>query len=323
MSRLTVHLFGKLSVRWNDEGLDGLGTSKVQELLCYLLLHRNRPHPREALACLLWGEIPTAHAKKYLRQALWQLQAALRCHAQVTAEQTFLVDADWVQLNVNGGLWLDVADLERAAAVGQGVPGDQLDGVAVKTLQDAVDLYRGDLLEGWYQDWCVRERERLRETYLGVLDKLMQHCELRPLYETGLHYGALSLQCDRGRECTHQYLMRLHSAAGDRAAALRQYDRCIIALDEELGVKPSDATVALYERIRGGHETMGAVTGANPKPKLNGNATLSGALGRLTRIEAALVEIQRQVRHEIELVEGAMIAAEGNGRWGLVSAKRR
>jgi DNA-binding SARP family transcriptional activator len=85
MSQLSVRLFGKLSIRCNDRCVDGLTGSKVQELLCYLLLHRDRPHCREALASLLWSDVSTAQSKKYLRQALWQLQGALRCQAEPSA----------------------------------------------------------------------------------------------------------------------------------------------------------------------------------------------------------------------------------------------
>ena len=37
-------------------------------------------------------------------------------------------------------------------------------------------VYRGDLLEGCYQDWCLFERERLQNAYLAMLDKLMVRC---------------------------------------------------------------------------------------------------------------------------------------------------
>jgi hypothetical protein len=44
-------------------------------------------------------------------------------------------------------------------------------------------------------------------------------------------------------------LMRLYYLNGDRAAALRQYEQCATILDEELGVKPSKRTIALYKQI--------------------------------------------------------------------------
>jgi DNA-binding SARP family transcriptional activator len=71
---LSVCLFGKFSVHDDGRELDRLPGGKPIELFCYLLLQRERPHSREVLASLLWGDCTTSQSKKYLRQALWQLQ---------------------------------------------------------------------------------------------------------------------------------------------------------------------------------------------------------------------------------------------------------
>jgi len=75
MSKLQFRLFGKFAASDGNEILKGLEAAKDQELLSYLLIHRNQHHSREALAGLLWGENSTDRSKKYLRQALWHLQA--------------------------------------------------------------------------------------------------------------------------------------------------------------------------------------------------------------------------------------------------------
>ena len=76
MTPLHFLLFGQFRVRCGDEMLTHLFSPTLQQLLCYLLLFRDRSHPRETLASLLWGNTSTARSKKYLRQALWQLQNA-------------------------------------------------------------------------------------------------------------------------------------------------------------------------------------------------------------------------------------------------------
>src|SRR6266852_2020965 len=162
MCGLTFSLFGKFSVRRDSQPVDGLDAAKEQELLGYLLIHRDRPHPREALAALLWGETSTEKSKKYLRQALWRLQHALS--GGVKEPKVLSVEHDWVQFNLQGELSLDVATFERAYALSQGPPGSHLSPETARALQDAVQLYKGDLLDGWYQDWCLFERERLQNT---------------------------------------------------------------------------------------------------------------------------------------------------------------
>ncbi|HEX8142043.1 MAG TPA: BTAD domain-containing putative transcriptional regulator [Pyrinomonadaceae bacterium] len=236
MTKLKICLFGRFSIQRDDTCLTQLDSFKVKEFFCYLLLQRNRSHTREALANLLWGESTTAQSKKYLRQALWQLQNALERKDESAVEPFLQVEPGWIRLNLQSDIWLDVDVFERAFAFVRCKPGDGPDAGKVKILRDAVQLYQGDLLEGCYHDWCLYERERLQTMYLVMLDKLTGFCEVERDFEMGLNYAASILRYDRARECTHRRLMRLYYLAGDRTSALRQYERCVTALREELGV---------------------------------------------------------------------------------------
>lgn len=305
MPRLSVYLFGKFSVRLSEQVLDGFDARKVQELFCYLLLHRDHSLPRETLASVLWPDTTTAQAKKSLRQVLWQLQSALGSHNGSTNGRVLLVESDWVQLNSEADLWLDVAVFEQAFNLVQKIPGHDLDTQQAQVLQDAVQLYQGPLLEGWYQDWCLYERERLQSMYLAMLDKLMGYCEECHDYETGLLYGMRILCYDRARERTHRQLMRLHYLSDDRAAALRQFEQCAAALDEELGAKPSKHTIALYERILADQLLdEPEYTPAQPARELETSpAPLVEVLGHLTQLQGALTDLQNQVQQSIQAVE--------------------
>jgi len=253
MPRPYIYLFGKFEVKWAEQILTSLESGKVQELFCYLLLYREHPHSREALADLLWGDKANAQVKKCLRQTLWRLQASLKAQLELSNCCLLLVEPDWIQLNPATDLWLDVAEFETAYEAMQGIPAEALKPRHLQTLAGAVALYRGDLLEGWYQDWCLVERERLLNIHLALLDKLMAYCELNQEYQAGLTFGARILSYDRAFEHNHRRLMRLHYRAGYRIKALRQYERCAAILDEELGVKPSRQTLALYEQIKADH----------------------------------------------------------------------
>src|SRR5689334_3353548 len=96
MHSFTIRLFGKFRLFFNGEPISDLHPGKAQGLLCYLLLHRNRIHPREALAALYWGESSTAQSKKYLRTTLWQLRAALK---EPDEGRLLIAGADSLQVN--------------------------------------------------------------------------------------------------------------------------------------------------------------------------------------------------------------------------------
>lgn len=305
MSGMKIHLFGKFCVSRDEQPVQGFDALKEQELLTYLLINRNRPHSREILAGLLWAEVPTEKSKKYLRQALWHLQAAMEAQTRSGGDGAVLsVEHNWVQLNAAGGLWLDVAVFERAFMLTHDSAGAELAADSVESLQEAVQLYRGDLLEGWYHDWCLYERERLQNMYLAMLDKLMCYYEAHQKFELGLLYGSIILRYDRAHERTHRQLMNLQYLSGNRTAALRQFERCVAALDEELGVKPDKLTTALYQKIRAAEgETGASIPTAAPEAEEVGIVSLNEVLGRLKLIQSVLTEIQRSVQRDIKAVE--------------------
>jgi DNA-binding SARP family transcriptional activator len=305
MSTVRIRLFGRFSAQLDSQRIEGLDAPRLQELFSYLLLYRERPHARETLAALLWGDSPTATSKKYLRQALWQLQSALNTHTASSARHLLVVETDWIHINPDAGPWLDVAEFERSFSVVQGVRGREMDEEGARLLEDAVALYRSDLLEACYEDWCIYERERLQNMFLAMLDKLMSYCESHDQYENGLQHGARILALDRAREHTHLRLMRLQYLAGNRTGALRQYERCVAALREELGVKPAKRTTELYEQIRS--DSVGDSLHAHPERR--GESVASSppeVVGRLRQIRNVLVEIQREIQKDIQAVELAI-----------------
>jgi len=293
-------LFGKFRVQFDNQALRGLEARKLQELFCHLLLSLDRPHAREALASVVWSESSTEQSRKSLRQALWLLRAALSSYDEPFADQILIADAEWIQMRANANLWVDVAMFEQICKRTQGIAGHALEPDLAQQLRAAVALYQGDLLEGWYQDWCLYERQRLQNQYLILLEKLMNYAEAHEGYEAALGYGGQILRYDCVRERTHRQLMRLHYLAGDRAMALRQYEHCVDALHQELGVQPSKSTISLYEQIRDDR-----LPDQEPARKTETDAAASPTevLDRLKQILATLSETQRQVHQEIRAIE--------------------
>jgi DNA-binding SARP family transcriptional activator len=299
------YLFGRFRIQCGREMPQGIESHILQDLLAFLLLHRDRAHPRESVASLLWGDCTTAQSKKHLRHALWQVRETLDPYLEHPDGRLLRVEADWVGIDPMAGFWLDVAAFESIYDALKGVPGQELEVKQVEALQAALCIYRGDLLQGCYHDWCLFERERLQNIYLAMLDKLMAHHETQQATEACLEVGARILRLDRASERTHRRLMRAYSAAGNRTAALRQYQRCAAALRQELGVQPGQRTQALYDQIRADNlapSSTAAVLAPAPEPV----ASLSQALRRFQQLQAALVDLQHQVQQDVQAMERAL-----------------
>lgn len=295
--RLEVYLFGRMRVDSDGQELPGLTCAKARELLAFLLLHRGRAHRREAVADRLWGETGCADPRKTLRQALWRLQSGL-------GERPPLVEAlegNWIQVSPAARAWVDVHRFDAAWEEVQNAAHRQLSSTVWGRAEEALGLYSGELLEGSSWDWCLGERERLRELYFAMADEVLGRYRATGEYTPGIRLGFEILRRDPSRESTHRRLMHLHALAGDRTAALRQFERCVAALREEFGVAPGQPTRELFETIRDDAMSGDAVsartdTHEHPPP-------VSSILQGLHQLRALLSEARREVHLEIEAIE--------------------
>ncbi len=305
MPVFNIRLLGRFQLQRDGELLAQLNARKAHELLAYLLLHREHVHVREALADLLWHVNSEAQSMKYLRHALWQLQLVLNPKNDECEGSLLISDHEWIGINPNAQLWLDFEELENALSRIQKIPSQAITESDSQILRDATRLYQGDLLQGFHCEWLVDDRERLRNSYLAILGILMDYAETHHQYQAGFEYGAQILQCDRAHEGTYRQLMRLYYCAGDRTGALRQYERCMAALQEELSVLPSEQTTQLYEQIRSNHvvwppRRMAPASDEFPQK------TLYQSLLRLKQLDSSLGELRDQVGEVIRSVEEAL-----------------
>lgn len=221
----------------------------VQALLAYLLLQHHRSHSRDVLSGLFWGEHRQDQARSCLSTTLWRLRGILEPVGVPRGTYLVTTPIGEVSFNWASDYWLDVAVFEEQVGRALAQPGDAMTAIRVHELQAALQLYKGELLEGFYDDWALRERERLRTLYLSSLQRLMGYYQQHGTYAETLACGQLILQCEPLREDVHHEMMRLHSAHGQRALAVRQYEVCRDLLAMELDIAPLGETQTLYEQI--------------------------------------------------------------------------
>lgn len=244
-SQISVYMLGTWRI---ERATDGTGdatvrplrlpTRKVEVLLAYLALHPIA-HSREKLAALLWGDSPDELARGSLRKALTLLRSHL-------GGDLLLADRETVQLNPAFPLWVDVHAFKAQAEVLLAMPVP--DAASFGTMD--VELYRGELLADFYDDWIIPVRDHLRDLFLSALLRLVKVAEVQPDYERAIDLAGLLLRHDPANEDGHRSLMRAYAATGRRAAALEQFARCKRSLRKELDVDPNPATVVLHERIK-------------------------------------------------------------------------
>lgn len=242
MSTLQIRLLGEFELSVGGQVLPPPATLKARSLLAFLVTHRAQACPREPLADLFWPEYPREKALHSLSTALWHIRRAL------PAGDFILSDAQEIRFNPGSDYWLDTEALETA------IRGQLQSGRASpdpEVLAMAVGLYRGDFLEGFYDDWCLEERYHLEGLYLTALEWLIAHHQGLGQGQEALHYAELLLDRDPLREGAYRTAIRLHVQMGHRAEALRRARQCRAVLQAELGVDPEPETVALCDQLLG------------------------------------------------------------------------
>ncbi|MBD2461381.1 AAA family ATPase [Oscillatoria sp. FACHB-1407] len=240
-STLDIRLLGGFSLAYGDRPIPGITTSRSQALLACLVLHRHTPQPRQRLAFYLWADSTDTQARSNLRKELSYLRRDLP-----EADRFLIIESKTLQWSPAAPFTLDVMAFENAVkAAAQTTDPDQVRSL----LEQAIQLYQGDLLPSCEDEWIVSERERLQQIRVKGLEQLIDLLKTQQDYRTAIGYAQQLLRIDSLNEAAYASLMQLHWLSGDRANALQLYHRCITVLREEMGVDPSATTRDLYQRI--------------------------------------------------------------------------
>src|SRR5262245_59410729 len=294
MARLELMLLGGFQARLVPGGPLNLPTRKARALLAYLALPPGKPHSRDKLAAFLWGDVPESQSRSSLRKALFWLRQSLG--------DRVIADAETVELNPDA-VSIDVAEFERLLADG-----------SATALAKAADLYQGDLLAGLtlreapFEEWLRGQRERLRESCVSGLTRLLDHQRQAGQTDGAILTAGKLIAADPLQEPVHRTLMQLYVQAGRRGAALRQYQTCVTFLERELRAQPGEATKALYREIL---QSRGV---APPTPEGSAPAAKEttaiptaspGVVAPLSSAEAPLIGRKRELSQLIALLDEA------------------
>jgi len=237
-------MLGRFHLVYQGQVVSTVCTSRLQTLLSYLVLNAGAVQSREYLSFLLWPDSSESQARTNLRQLLHHLRAAL------PEPESFLeTGTQTLRWRSNADFSLDVREFETAVSraneaekVGNPIAEREM-------LERAAEMYRGDLLPGLYDEWIEGERRRLSEKHIEVLNRLVSLLEQKRDFLLAIQYAERLMRLEPLREASYQHLMHLHALNGDRAGALRVYQQCINALQQELNIEPGPATRQMHEQV--------------------------------------------------------------------------
>jgi DNA-binding SARP family transcriptional activator len=243
--QLRVLALGPLEVIVNERSIDvaAWGSARARELLVYLLMHPEG-RTKEQVGLAFWPDASPAQLRNNFHVTLHRLRKTLG-------------GADWVGLSgeryrIDGSLSLefDVIAFDRQTTDAMRAA-KRKEPDATAMLERALNLYRGDLLDGEpVGDWHLEHRDRFQRMYIDGLMQLgaLQTAEERPSKAAEAYRRVLAR--DELHEEALVALMRRHAAVGERAQALRIYARYVERLRKELDCEPGDEAIELAEELQ-------------------------------------------------------------------------
>lgn len=262
---LEIALFGTLLVRIDGLPMPSVRSRKVHWLLALLTLRDGSEVERDWLASVLWPDSLEKQALFNLRQTLAHLRQALGR----AGERLLTPTSHTLCLDLTGAT-VDLTAFD--AAVAQAEPA---------ALEQAVALYRGPLLEGCLEEWCLPERRRREEVYLDALESLAEAAEGEP--DRAIRLLRKVIGIDPLRECAQRRLMQALAKRGEVATAIQVYRELRLYLHQHLQTEPDPETVALFAQIREQARQRAEVSPAEASslPSLNRlPAPLTNLIGR-------------------------------------------
>jgi DNA-binding SARP family transcriptional activator len=261
MGDLNLALLGPPEVRHADQLLL-FSTRKELALLIYLAVE-GRVHARKKLSEQFWPEGDARHGRAALRITLLHLRHMLGEDTDVFPVPHLLIKRDTLGLDLTSAIELDLHTLHEAWTSACAsthttlTTPEEADRTLLARLQRAISLPRGEFLEGFslrdapaFDDWVRFQREywhlRINEVFDRLSQMQFEAGELEAAVETVNRWLVLSPL----HEDAYRRLMRLHFAAGDRAAALHAYDVCRAMLATGMQTEPTPETAALASRMR-------------------------------------------------------------------------
>ena len=231
-----LRLFGTTALT-GAPGADALlAQPKRLALLAYLAIARPIGfHRRDRLVGLFWPEHDQEHARAALRKGIHAIRKEL-------GENIFIARGD-EEIAVNRDqLWCD------ATAFDEAVDSDRL--------AKALELFKGDLLDGFFADapgfeeWLAEERQHFRDRAARAALTLAQRYETGADLTEATRWARRVARIATTDERVLRHVISLLDRAGDRAGAVRVYQEFADRLRTEYDVAPSPETQALIKRIR-------------------------------------------------------------------------
>ena len=248
---LTISMLGAVEIYRDPQrplAADAWTTKRARDILCFIASRRHRRASKDTIIDTFWGEADFEAVEKNFHPTVSHIRKALNSNQPL--KQNFLLyrDGDYM-LNPEFSYRIDTEEFDRLLTEGEAARRARQQEAYVAAYEQAIALYRGEFMQGSYDDWVEEQRSYYSEQYLRMLETLAATAQKAEEWPRSIDLAQSILRADPFREDVHCMLMRAHAALGLRAAVREQYETLRRLLRKELGVEPAAETQRIYKEM--------------------------------------------------------------------------
>jgi LuxR family transcriptional regulator, maltose regulon positive regulatory protein len=250
---LTIRLLGPVEIFRDPQrplAAEAWTTRRARDILCFLASRRHHRASKDILIDTFWGEADLEAVARNFHPTISHIRMALNSNQPI--KQNFLLyrEGDYL-LNAEFTYYIDTEEFDRLVAEGEAARRRGNQDHALALYEEAIQLYRGEFMQGTYDEWVEEQRSYYREQYLQLLEALVMAAQKSAEWLRALQLAQQVLREDPFREDIHCVVMRAHAAQGNRSAVKEQYETLRKLLRSELAVEPALETQKLYRQLFG------------------------------------------------------------------------
>ncbi len=250
--RLHVRLLGPVEVGVGNHLIEQWAGPKTLRVLSFLMSRRGRGTTRDLLIDTFWPAVDVSAGRRSLHQCIYSIREGFR--AIDRSMSIVIFEHESYAIDPALEMWCDVDEFHAANQRGSTAEQRGDLAAAARHYDEAVGLYRGDLVEEFpYDDWAMAQRDLLRAQFVALCDRLGALRFQQDDIDAALAAAHLALRHDSCDEVAHRLAMSCHARSGHLEQVARQYERYTEALRRSLDAPPSSETTCLFESlVKGG-----------------------------------------------------------------------
>lgn len=248
---LTINMLGPIEIFRDPArplGADAWTTRRARDILSFIISRRHRRASKDSIIDTFWGEADFEAVEKNFHPTVSHIRKAL--NSNQAFKQNFLLyrDGDY-QLNSDFSYRIDIEEFDKLIAEAEIARRAGQHERCLALYEEAIALYRGEFMQGSYDEWVEEQRSYYSEQYLRMLEALALAAQKAEEWPRSLRLAQQILRSDPFREDVHCMMMRAQAGQGNRVAVREQYESLRRLLRKELGVEPAAETRKIYREL--------------------------------------------------------------------------